>query len=164
VGRSHECDFPAGVEALPAISEPRLDPRRGGREIHDRVEELVSRGLSIYEIDAARLRELRPDVILTQTLCEVCAATPEDLAAALAEWTGAAPAIVSLSPLGLDDVLRDVERSACARARRGRRRSAGCARGSRPSPAWAARPRHAPEWPRSSGSTRSSPAATGCPS
>jgi iron complex transport system substrate-binding protein len=73
VGRSHECDFPAGVEAVPALSSPRLDPTRPGREIHDRVEELVTRGLSIYEIDAARLRALRPDVILTQTLCEVCA-------------------------------------------------------------------------------------------
>ena len=39
VGRSHECDFPVGVETLPAISAPRLDPRRSGREIHDRVEE-----------------------------------------------------------------------------------------------------------------------------
>jgi iron complex transport system substrate-binding protein len=107
---------------LPAISEPRLDPKRSGREIHDRVEELVSQGLSIYEIDAARLRELRPDVILTQTLCEVCAATPEDLAGALAEWTGAAPAIVSLSPLWLDDVLRDVARigDALGLAERGR--------------------------------------------
>ena len=114
VGRSHECDFPAGVDALPALSAPRLDPTRPGREIHDRVEELVTRGLSIYEIDAARLRELRPDVILTQTLCEVCAATPADLAAALADWTGAQPAIVSLSPLGLDDVLADVARIGAA--------------------------------------------------
>ena len=122
VGRSHECDFPAGVEALPALSSPRLDPTRPGREIHDRVEELVTRGLSIYEIDAARLRALRPDVVLTQTLCQVCAATPDDLAAALAAWTGAAPAIVSLAPLALDDVLEDVARigAALGRAERGR--------------------------------------------
>src|SRR5262245_15914411 len=122
VGRSHECDFPAGVETLPAISAPRLDPTRSGREIHDRIEELVTRGLSIYEIDASRLRALRPEVILTQTLCEVCAATPADLAAALAEWTGAAPRIVSLAPLSLDDVLRDVARigEALGLAERGR--------------------------------------------
>jgi iron complex transport system substrate-binding protein len=110
VGRSHECDFPPGVESLPAISSPRLDPRGSGREIHDRVEELVSRGLSIYEIDAERLRALSPDVVLTQTLCAVCAATPADLEAALCAWTGAAPRILSLAPLSLDDVLHDVTR------------------------------------------------------
>ncbi|MFI5317422.1 MAG: cobalamin-binding protein [Myxococcota bacterium] len=110
VGRSHECDFPAGVASLPVLSAPRLDPRAPGREIHDRIEELVSRGLSIYELDAEQLRALRPDVILTQTLCEVCAATPADLEHALRAWTGAAPRIVSLAPLSLDDVLRDVTR------------------------------------------------------
>jgi iron complex transport system substrate-binding protein len=110
VGRSHECDFPPGVESLPALSRPRLDPHAPGRAIHDRVEELVTRGLSIYELDAARLRELAPDVILTQTLCEVCAATPADLEAALSAWTGAAPRIVALAPLTLDDVLSDIVR------------------------------------------------------
>jgi iron complex transport system substrate-binding protein len=121
VGRSHECDFPAGVESLPAISSPRLDPRAPGRAIHDRIEELVTRSLSIYELDAETLRELAPDVVVTQTLCEVCAATPHDVEAALCEWTGAAPRIVSLAPLSLDDVLRDVTRigAAIGRAERG---------------------------------------------
>jgi len=114
VGRSHECDFPASVEALPALTRPRLDPRAAGRAIADRVEALVARGLSIYELDATRLRELRPDVVLTQTLCEVCAATPADLAEALAAWTGARPEIVSLAPLSLDDVLADVGRIGAA--------------------------------------------------
>ena len=114
VGRSHECDFPAGVESLPVLSAPRLDPRAPGRAIHDRIEELVSRALSIYELDAQTLRELEPDVILTQTLCEVCAATPADLEAALRAWTGRVPRIVPLSPLALDDVLRDVTRVADA--------------------------------------------------
>ena len=110
VGRSHECDFPAGVEVLPAVSSPRLDPRSPGRAIHDRIEDLVTRGLSIYEIDAPLLRALAPDVIVTQTLCEVCAATPDDLARALADWTGGTPRIVSLAPLSLADVLADVTR------------------------------------------------------
>ncbi|HTO54996.1 MAG TPA: cobalamin-binding protein [Myxococcota bacterium] len=121
VGRSHECDFPAGVASLPVVSSPRLDPRAPGRAIHDRIEELVTRGLSIYELDAARLRELAPDVIVTQTLCEVCAATPADLETALGSWIGHAPAIVSLAPLSLDDVLEDVTRigSAIGRAEEG---------------------------------------------
>jgi len=110
VGRSHECDFPPGVETLPVLSSPRLDPRASGRAIHDRVLELVTRGLSIYELDAEKLRALAPDVIVTQTLCEVCAATPADLEAALCEWTGRAPRIVALAPLTLADVLGDVAR------------------------------------------------------
>jgi iron complex transport system substrate-binding protein len=114
VGRSHECDFPAGIDALPAVSAPRLDPRAPGRAIHDRIEELVTRGLSIYEIDAPLLRALAPDAIVTQTLCEVCAATPDDLAAALRDWTGRAPRIVSLAPLSLADVLGDVTRVGAA--------------------------------------------------
>jgi iron complex transport system substrate-binding protein len=114
VGRSHECDFPPGVESLPPVSSPRLDPRAPGRAIHDRIEELVTRGLSIYEIDAPLLRALAPDVIVTQTLCEVCAATPEDLAAALRDWTGGAPRIVPLAPLSLADVLGDVTRVGAA--------------------------------------------------
>ena len=110
VGRSHECDFPAGVESLPALSSPRLDPHAPGRAIHDRVLELVTRGLSIYELDAEKLRALAPDVIVTQTLCDVCAATPADLETALREWTGRAPRIVALAPLTLDDILGDVVR------------------------------------------------------
>jgi len=122
VGRSHECDFPPAVAALPALTRPRLDPRAPGRAIADRIEELVARGLSIYELDAALLRELRPDVILTQTLCEVCAATPADLAEALAAWTGARPEIVSLAPLSLDDLLADVGRIGAALGLDGRAR------------------------------------------
>jgi iron complex transport system substrate-binding protein len=114
VGRSHECDFPAGVEALPVLTQPRLDPHAPGRAISDRIEELVSRGLSIYELGAPLLRELAPDVILTQTLCEVCAATPADLAAALEQWTCAQPAVLSLTPLSLDDVVADVGRIGAA--------------------------------------------------
>jgi iron complex transport system substrate-binding protein len=125
VGRSHECDFPASVESLPVLTRPRLDPRAPGREIADRVEALVARGLSIYELDAAQLRELRPDVILTQTLCEVCAATPADLAAALAAWTGARPEIVALAPLSLDDVLADVGRIGAALGLAARARELG---------------------------------------
>ncbi|HTO71045.1 MAG TPA: ABC transporter substrate-binding protein [Myxococcota bacterium] len=114
VGRSHECDFPAGVEAVPALTEPRLEPRAPGRAIADRVEALVRLGASIYALDAERLRALRPDVIITQTLCEVCAATPADLAAALAAWLGARPRLVALAPLSLDDVLGDVARIGAA--------------------------------------------------
>jgi iron complex transport system substrate-binding protein len=109
VGRSHECDYPSGLTDRPALTAPRLDVDAPSRTIDDGVKALVARGLSVYEVDAERLRRLSPDVILTQTQCEVCAVTPDDLAAALAEWTGARPRIVSLAPDTLDSVWASFE-------------------------------------------------------
>ncbi|MEM7410762.1 MAG: ABC transporter substrate-binding protein [Myxococcota bacterium] len=114
VGRSHECDFPKGVEALPPLTEPKLDADAPSRVIDDRVRELVGEGLSVYRVDADRLRELAPDVILTQTHCEVCAASVGDVEAALQDWVGGRPEIVALQPNTLADVWDDVGRAAAA--------------------------------------------------
>jgi iron complex transport system substrate-binding protein len=109
VGRSHECDYPPSVEALPVLTAARFDDG-SSREIDDRVKELVERALSVYDVDAALLRELEPTLILTQDQCEVCAASLSDVEDAVGEWVGAKPAIVSLSPATLADVWRDIER------------------------------------------------------
>ena len=79
VGRSHECDFPPGVEKLPACSSTKVPVEGSSSEIDERVKEIVAEGLSVYRVDVERLRELRPDLILTQTQCAVCAVTPRDL-------------------------------------------------------------------------------------
>ena len=110
VARSHECDFPADVASLPPLTSARIDPEVPSFEIDRDVRALLAQGLSIYNVDAERLRELAPEVILTQTLCEVCAITPRDLEQALADWTGVAPQLVSLEPLRLEDVWSDIER------------------------------------------------------
>jgi iron complex transport system substrate-binding protein len=110
VGRSHECDFPHGVEELPACSSTKIPVQGTSSEIDDRVKQIVAEGLSIYRVDADRLRELRPDLILTQTQCAVCAVTPRDLDQALRTWTGAQPTVVSLEPNNLDDVWNDIRR------------------------------------------------------
>jgi iron complex transport system substrate-binding protein len=107
VGRSHECTVPAEVVRLPAVTEPKLDVQAPSRAIDASVKALVREGLSVYRVDAERVRELRPDVILTQTQCEVCAVTPRDLEAAACAWLGAAPRLVAVEPRGLDDVLDD---------------------------------------------------------
>jgi iron complex transport system substrate-binding protein len=114
VGRSHECDFPPGVDALPALTEAKLDASAASRAIDDRVKQLVGEGLSVYRVDAERLRALAPDVILTQTHCEVCAASPADLDDALRAWTGARPTVVSLEGATLGDVWDDFGRVAAA--------------------------------------------------
>lgn len=107
VGRSHECDFPPEVARLPVLTQARLDPAAPSRTIDARVREIVSEGTSVYRVDAERLRELAPDVILTQQQCEVCAASPRDLEDALAGWLGARPQVVSLEPATLGDVWDD---------------------------------------------------------
>jgi iron complex transport system substrate-binding protein len=112
VGRSHECDFPLAVDELPACSSTKISVQGTSSEIDDRVKEIVAEGLSVYRVDVDRLRELRPDLILTQTQCAVCAVTPRDLEQALCTWTGAQPAIVSLEPNNLGDVWNDIRRVA----------------------------------------------------
>src|SRR2546423_4313683 len=110
VGRSHECDFPPGVERLPVCSSTKIPVEGTSAEIDERVKEIVAEGLSVYRVDVERLRELQPDLILTQTQCAVCAVTPRDLEDALCTWTGARPAMLSLEPNNLDDVWNDVRR------------------------------------------------------
>ena len=114
VGRSHECDFPWSVVRLPALTEPKFNPEGTSAEIDERVKKIVGDALSVYRVDAAKLRELRPDVIVTQSQCEVCAVSESDVEAAVAEWLGARPKIVSLAPYSLDDIFIDMQRVADA--------------------------------------------------
>ena len=114
VGRSHECDFPAGIESLPVLTEPKFKVEGTSAEIDERVKKIVGEALSVYRVDAARLRELQPDVIVTQSQCEVCAVSESDVEAAVAEWLGTRPRIVSLAPYALADVFEDMRRVAAA--------------------------------------------------
>lgn len=114
VGRSHECDFPAVIRDLPALTASKLSKGLNSAEIDRQVQDIVRQGLSVYDVDAARLRALKPDVILTQTQCAVCAVTPDDLQGALHEWSGSTPQLLSLAPDTLADVWNDVRRVAAA--------------------------------------------------
>jgi len=80
VGRSHECDHPPWVKRLPAVSRPTFDISGSSRDIDERVRRRLSAGEPLYEVDETLLAELAPDVLITQTHCEVCAVTPADLA------------------------------------------------------------------------------------
>jgi iron complex transport system substrate-binding protein len=108
-GVSHECNYPPEAASKPALIRPRLDPGLPPAEIDRRVSELVARGESLYAVDAGRLAEVAPDLIITQDLCHVCAASPDDLPAALARLEPA-PRILSLSPRHLADVWADIRR------------------------------------------------------
>jgi iron complex transport system substrate-binding protein len=121
VGISHECDFPESVRHLPALTRARLRPVRSSREIDREVRSILQQALAVYEIELARLAEARPDVIVTQDLCDVCAVSFSDVCAATATLVQQQIRIVNLHPTRLDDIWADVSRvaEALGRERRG---------------------------------------------
>ena len=112
VGRSHECDFPPGVAELAVCSNPQFRVDGSSPNIDAQVKDIVRKGLSVYEVREEILRDVSPDVIVTQTQCEVCAVTLEDVEQAVCRWVGKPPLIISLEPSRLGDVWRDIERVA----------------------------------------------------
>ncbi|MEC4672097.1 MAG: cobalamin-binding protein [Nitrospirota bacterium] len=112
VGRSHECDYPQSVTALPVCTSPKFDPQGSSREIDDRVKNLLRDAVSVYCVDVQQLQVLNPDCILTQAQCEVCAVSLSDVEQMVGEWIGTRPTIVSLSPNQLHEVWDDIGRVA----------------------------------------------------
>ena len=120
VGRSHECDYPPEVLKLPVVSTVQIEINTSSAQIDAQVKQLAQekrepedsalKALSIYAIDVDILQELRPDVIFTQTQCEVCAVSERDVIQAIGQLTGLQPVVVSLSPYRLQDVWEDMRR------------------------------------------------------
>ena len=107
VGVSHECDFPPQARTKRVVIQSRIPHDASPSEIDRLVREYVSRGESLYAVDAQALEELAPDLIITQDLCHVCAASPDDLGAALARFADR-PEVLCLNPQDLGDVWRDI--------------------------------------------------------
>jgi iron complex transport system substrate-binding protein len=107
VGVSHECDFPAQARSRRVVIRSRIPHDAAPGEVDRLVREFVARGESLYSVDGDALRELAPDVIVTQDLCQVCAASPDDLADALSSLRPQ-PQIISLNPHNLADVCKDI--------------------------------------------------------
>ena len=106
VARTDECDHPAGVVDVPVVSRQAIpyDSGLAADAIDRRVTELVAAGEPLYSLDADRIRELRPDLILAQDLCRVCAVPSGHVEEALAT-IGCDAEVLSLDPMTLDDVL-----------------------------------------------------------
>ncbi len=107
VGVSHECDFPPRAKTKPVVIHSRMPHDATPAEIDRLVSEYVHRGESLYAVDAEVLETLAPDLIVTQDLCHVCAASPDDLATALARFERR-PEVLCLNPQDLGDVWRDI--------------------------------------------------------
>src|SRR5690349_22756485 len=104
---THECDYPPAVLNLPKVTRDVIGPGLEPGEIDRAVKELTAAGRSIYELDEDELRSLRPDLIVTQALCTVCAVSVDDVRA-IAERMDPVPEIVSLDSHTLGEVLGDV--------------------------------------------------------
>jgi iron complex transport system substrate-binding protein len=117
VGVSHECDFPPAAAKKPALIHPRLNLDVPAAEMDRQVSELIARGESIYLVDSDLLAQLAPDLIVTQDLCHVCTASPDDLAGALTRLPKR-PHVLTLTPHTLADVWDDIRRVGDATHRR----------------------------------------------
>jgi iron complex transport system substrate-binding protein len=103
---THECDFPPAARELPKITRDVLPAGLSASEIDAAVKERTLAGESIYELDDELLRDLRPDLIVTQELCAVCAVSYDDVRA-VAEEIDTHPRVVSLDPHTVGEVLGD---------------------------------------------------------
>ena len=109
VGRSHECDTPATITDRPVVSRAEIDDHPTSAEIDAAVRTFAQAGRPLYHLDEKLIRSLRPDLVVTQELCDVCAITPAQVDAAL-RGISPAPAVLRLGPGTLDDVFNDVIR------------------------------------------------------
>ena len=118
VGRSHECDFPPEVKALPVVSKPALNLDGLAQDAIDAaVAERLRSGESLYQVDEILLRELAPDVVLTQDLCQVCAPSGNELSRALSELPSR-PDVLWLTPQNLTEIEENIIAVGTATGRR----------------------------------------------
>ena len=110
VGVSHECDYPETVQSLPRLTSTRANPSLDSAGIHNSVLEVMKNAVSVYDLDVELLKSLKPDFIVTQDLCDVCAVSFSQLEEACRELLGCK--IISLRPKKLGDVWSDVLRTA----------------------------------------------------
>ena len=110
VGVSHECDFPPSVKNLPRVTSSRVDHSATSREIHRSVSELFKNAVSVYDLDLELLQSLKPDYLITQDLCDVCAVSYDQVEDACNQYLGSGTQIISLKPKTLDDIWDDIRR------------------------------------------------------
>jgi len=114
---THECDHPAAALTLPKVTRDSLPHDLTAGQIDAAVRARTDQGEAIYELDADALHELRPDLIVTQALCAVCAVSYDDVRA-IADELETRPEVISLDPHTLGEVLGDVRTLAEATGRR----------------------------------------------
>ncbi len=114
VGRSHECDYPASVKQLPVCSEANFPDNLSSSDIDVKVKEILADALSVYTVNREQIKQLAPDVVITQAQCEVCAVSLKDVEEALENYLDKQASIISLQPNSLGDIFNDITTIAAA--------------------------------------------------
>jgi iron complex transport system substrate-binding protein len=114
VGRSHECDYPESVKQLPVCSEANFPDNLSSSAIDIKVKEILADALSVYTVNREQIKQLAPDVVITQAQCEVCAVSLKDVEEALENYLDKQSRIISLQPNSLDDIFNDIKTIAAA--------------------------------------------------
>jgi len=109
VGVSHECDFPESVALLPKLTSSSINTELSSSNIHKSVMEVMKRAVSVYDLNLELLTSLKPDFIITQDLCDVCAVSFEQVEQACQEVLDKNARIISLKPKVLRDIWDDVQ-------------------------------------------------------
>lgn len=109
IGRSHECDYPPEVKNLPVCSDARFIPGSDSNAIDKQVKEILSDALSIYVVDKDLIRQLAPDIVITQNQCDVCAVSEKDVEEALKDLLDKDAGIISLNPNVLSDIFDEIQ-------------------------------------------------------
>ena len=109
VGVSHECDFPASVVSLPNLTSSSINTELSSSNIHKSVMGVMKNAVSVYDLDLELLTSLKPDFIITQDLCDVCAVSFEQVEQACQEVLDKNTRIISLKPKMLGDIWDDVQ-------------------------------------------------------
>lgn len=108
VGRSHECDFPSSVKQLPVCSEANIPENLSSAAIDTKVKELLTDALSVYTVKREVIKQLAPDVVITQAQCEVCAVSLKEVEEALEDYLDKESTIISLQPDSLDAIFDNI--------------------------------------------------------
>jgi iron complex transport system substrate-binding protein len=109
VGRSHECDFPEAVKQLPICSEANFPDNLSSSAIDVKVKAILADALSVYTVKREVIKQLAPDVVITQSQCEVCAVSLTDVEADLENYLDKQTRIISLQPNSLADIFNDIQ-------------------------------------------------------
>jgi iron complex transport system substrate-binding protein len=108
VGVTHECDYPPEARTKPVVVNTVIDETATSKQIDQEVRERSKARVALYRIDQARLQEARPDVVLTQAMCAVCALDYNEVAAAC-QSLPSTPRLVALNANTLSDIFADIQ-------------------------------------------------------
>lgn len=113
VGVTHECDYPPAVQRLPKVTRTLIPAEASSSQIDRLVRERLQTDRALYTLNLPVLQELRPDLIVTQALCDVCAVAEEEVRAAACVLPGG-PRVINLEPQTLSEVLASIRQVAAA--------------------------------------------------